>query len=204
MLAKQQLDALTILFNHGSDDASVVLSRWLGRPSRISIEQVEQIPLAEATTVLGEPEAPVCACSMALQGRISGQLLLVFDDPSGLALADLLLGSPAGTSAAWGELQQSAALETANIIGCAYLNSLARCLPDTGAPAPELLPSPPKFTRDFAESLMQFALMNQAMQSDIVFLTRTEFRIEDSPVQCKLLFVPDAACLSSLRELLPA
>jgi hypothetical protein len=49
---------------------------------------------------------------------------------------------------------------------------------------------------------MQFALMNQAAATDVVFLTRTEFRIGDSPVNCNLLFVPDANCLSTLREML--
>lgn len=203
MLSEQQLRALTGLFRHGSDEASVALSKWLGRPSRISVEQVEQIPLADATEVLGDQETPVCACSMTLTGPLGGQLLLVFDDASGLALADLLLEKPVGTSSEWDEIRKSAALETANIIGCAYLNSLSRCVPGTESWSPEMLPSPPRFTRDFAEAVLEFALMNQAMASDLVFLTRTEFRIENSPVNCNLLFVPDAECLAALRELQP-
>lgn len=203
MLPDQQLRTLTILFRAGSDEASAALSKWLGRPSRISVEQVEQVPLADATEVLGDQESPVCSCSMTLNGRLSGQLILVFDDVSGMALADLLLDNPVGTSSEWGEIQKSAALETANIIGCAYLNSLSRCVPDAESWSPEMLPSPPRFTRDFAEAVMEFALMNQAMASDLVFLTRTEFRIENSPVNCNLLFVPDADCLLSLREFLP-
>lgn len=203
MLADQQLAALTTLFRHGSDDASLALSRWLSRPSRISVEQVEQVPLSEATEVLGDADGPVCFCAMGLKGRVTGELILAFDDASGLALADLLLGNPFGTSTAWGEVEQSAALETANIIGCAYLNSLARFFPETGDDSEDLVPTPPRFARDFPESLMEFALMNQAMASDVAFLTRTEFRIEDAPVHCNLLFVPDARCLSTLREMLP-
>jgi chemotaxis protein CheC len=156
----------------------LALSRWLGRPSRISVEQVEQVPLSAATEVLGNQEDAVCACVMTLNGRVTGELMLAFDDVSGLALADLLLGNRTGTATQWGELEQSAALETANIIGCAYLNSLARCFPETDGASDELVPSPPKFVRDFAESLMEFALMNQAMTSDVVFLTRTEFRVD--------------------------
>ncbi len=202
MLADHQLALLTTLFRHGSDHASLALSRWLGRPSQISIEQVEQIPLGEATAVLGEAESPVCFCAMGLKGRVSGQLILAFDDASGLALADLLIGNQFGTSTAWGELEQSAALETANIIGCAYLNSLARAFPEKEVESGDLLPSPPKFARDFPEALLEFALMNQALDSDVVFLTRTEFRIEDAPVNCSLLLIPDAECLSALREML--
>jgi chemotaxis protein CheC len=202
MLSEQQLADLTMLFRHGSDDASVALSRWLGRPARISVEQIEQIPLSEATAVLGDTDGPVCFCAMALEGRLTGELVLAFDDASGLALADLLLERPVGTATEWGEVEQSAALETANIIGCAYLNALARSFRETDSEAPDLLPSPPRFVRDFAESLMEFALMNQAIDSDVVFLTRTAFHIEQTPVDCNLLFVPDAASLETLRELL--
>ena len=204
MLANAQLATLSSLFRHGSEDASQALSKWLGRPARVAIEDVEQVPLAEATEVLGDPEKAFCSCAMRLSGRVTGQLMLIFDDASGLALADLLLERPAGASSQWGEIEQSAALETANIIGCAYLNALARGFPESDHGSHELVPSPPKFTRDFAEALIQFALMNQAMASDLVFLTRTEFCIEDSPVSCDLLFVPDASCFPTLRALGPA
>jgi chemotaxis protein CheC len=202
MLTDRQLSALTTLFCHGSEDATRALSRWLGRPARVSIEQVEQVPLAEATEVLGDAESPVCFCAMELEGRLTGELILSFDDASGLALADLLLGKNVGTSTEWGEIETSAALETANIIGCAYLNALASSAPESGAGGPELLPSPPRFARDFAEALLQSALMSQAVESDSVFLTRTEFHIEETPVDCNLLFVPDSASLSALQEML--
>jgi chemotaxis protein CheC len=203
MLSESQLAALTELFRHGSDEASAALSRWLDRPARISIEAVEQLPLTEATNELGDPERPVCCCAMRLSGPIAGQLLLIVDDASGLALADLLLGQRIGTATSWGELERSASLETANIIGCAYLNALTRCLPVPAERPAELLPSPPQFARDYAESVLQFALMDQAMTSDVVFLTRTAFAIQDAPVSCNLLFVPSADCLTVLRSLLP-
>lgn len=202
MLTDQQLAALTIYFRHGAEDASMALARWLGRSARVSVEQVEQSPLSEATALLGDQEQPVCCCAMRLRGRVTGQLILVFDDASGLALADLLLGKTLGASTEWGDVEQSAALETANIIGCAYLNSLARCFPETGEESHALVPTPPKFARDFPESLMQFALMQQAMATDLVFLTRTEFQIDDAPVNWNLLLVPDFECLSVLREML--
>lgn len=202
MLNAQQLTALTIVLRHGEDEASAALSKWLGRPARISLEQVEQLPLADATAVLGSPEAPLCACAMALHGHLKGQIILIFDDASGLALADLLLGHPVGTSQGWGEIEQSAALETANIIGCAYLNALVHFLRSARTGEPELLPSPPRFVRDFAEAVLQFALMNQAMASDMVFLTRTEFRVEGEPMNWSLLFVPNAESMAALGAML--
>ncbi|MBS0262809.1 MAG: chemotaxis protein CheC [Planctomycetes bacterium] len=198
MLNDQQLAALTKLFAHGSTDASAALSRWLGRPAQIKISRIEEVALATAAEVLGDPELPVCFCAMSLQGALTGELILAMNDASGQALADLLLSRPLGTSRTWGEVEISAALETANIIGCAYLNALAQMLPD----GTELLPTPPRFARDFAESLMEFALMNQAAVSDTVFLTQTEFQIAESPVDCHLLLVPDPESVTVLQGLL--
>jgi chemotaxis protein CheC len=179
---------------------------------------------------------------MGLTGRLSGQLLLVFADTAGLALADLLLNQPIGTTTAWGALEQSAAQETTNIVGCAYLNALAAHLPldraaDVVNPAtteeggqvdslaetepeagagldshgPEsttdLVPTPPTFVHEFAGSLLEFALMDQAAALDQVLLIQTQFAAEppsgglDTAVDLNwtLLFVPSE---SSLRVLM--
>ncbi|HWB12065.1 MAG TPA: hypothetical protein VG826_22760 [Pirellulales bacterium] len=204
MLTQPQLAALTAVFQRGSEEASVAFSRWLDRRVSVTVEPLEQLTLAAAAEELPDPERPICCCAMGLTGRLSGQLLVVFDDASGLALADLLLGRPLGASTQWGEIERSAAQETANILGCAYLNSLARSFPDADGEPDGLLPSPPKFVRDFAESLLEFALMDQAMASDVVFLTRNQFRIEDEPVSCRLMLVPGAQCLAGLRKMLPS
>lgn len=201
MLTQSQLDALTTLFRHGSEDASAALSKWLGRTARISIEQVQQLPLSESTDVL-QSDGPICSCAMAMTGPVTGQLILAFDDASGLALADLLLGNPLGTSSAWGEVERSAALETTNIIGCAYLNTMSRYVRHGEGVSQDWIPCPPRFLRDFAPAVLQAALMNQAIVSDHMFLTRTQFRVEDAPVDWNLLFIPDGDCVPMLQELL--
>jgi chemotaxis protein CheC len=203
MLTESQLRMMTILFRRGAADASVALTKWLGHLAEISVEQIEELPITAASNVLGHSEAPVCFCSMAMRGRVTGQLILCCDDSSGLALADLLLGQAVGTAKEWSEVEKSAALETANIIGCAYLNSLARFGNGSSAEIrPDWVPTPPKFNRDYPEALMEFALMDQAMAFDQVFLTRTEFKIDNSPVNWSLLFIPDAISIDALQEML--
>jgi chemotaxis protein CheY-P-specific phosphatase CheC len=96
----------------------------------------------------------------------------------------------------------SAVLETTNILCCAYLNSLVQTFSHSDD-STALLPTPPKFSRDFAESLLQFALMGQAVASDQVIVARTRFEIDAVPVHWTLLFVPDAQSMSRLPGLLP-
>jgi chemotaxis protein CheC len=201
MLTTSQLHLLTNYLRLGAADASIALSRWIGRNALISVERVEQLGLQDATSVLGVSEEPVAACIMTMNGHLTGQLIMLFDDASGLALTDILTEQPVGTAKIWGELERSAALETANIIGCAYLNAISRLLRD-GHSSHEILPSPPKFHQDYAQSLLQFALMDQAMASDTVFLTETQFSIENSPANWVLMFVPDAESLPHLESIL--
>ena len=110
-----------------------------------------------------------------MSGLLTGEMILAFDDASGLALADMLLDQPQGTTNEWTEMAMSAAMETTNILCCAYLNSLSREFFQSGESS-ELLPSPPKFSRDFAESLLEFALMGQAIASDQVIVAQNEIR----------------------------
>lgn len=198
-----QLAALRSAFHQGSAEASQALAQWIGKPSVIELDSLEQLPLEEATGLLAAGDEPICFCSAEMQGLLTGEMILAFDDASGLALADMLLDQPPQTTSEWTEMATSAALETTNILCCAYLNSLARSFSKSGESS-ELLPSPPRFSREFAESLLEFALMGQAMASDQVILARTKFEIDGTPVNWTLLFVPDAPSMSRLPKLLAA
>lgn len=158
---------LLMIAERGAEGASQALARWLGRPVHLTVSEARRVELAEATSLLGPEDELVVSCAMALAGRLNGQLLLVFEDRDGLALVDLLLGQPSGTSTSWGELERSAAEETANIVGCAYLNALAAHLPPPPAGSPTeaaaIVPSPPTFRHEFVASLIEFALMDQAI-----------------------------------------
>ena len=166
VLSERQLETFGRVLHQCAEETSRALSRWIDRPSHVRFEAVAQVPLYEATGVLGSDEEPVCCCVADMHGRLSGHIVLAFSDASGLALADLLLDQPRGTASEWGEIETSAALETANILGCTYLNTLVRALPMEDHSGGELLPTPPRFRRDFAESLIQFALMDQIV-SDV-------------------------------------
>jgi chemotaxis protein CheC len=193
---------LRMIFDRGAEGASLALSKWLGREVHLAVSDVELVELERAGELLGPPENLVAACAMGLTGRLTGSILLVFEDRAGLALADLLLHQPIGTTAAWGELEQSAAKETTNIIGCAYVNALAAHLPgdDGGSGAGELVPTPPSFLHEFAGSLLEFALMEQAMELDRLLLIRSEFAGGPDILQLNwtLLFIPSRAALEAL------
>lgn len=196
ILSESSRRLLSAIFERGAEDASNALSRWLGQPVRLTVSEVDEVDLSETTNLLGPADRVVAACVMNLQGRLTGQLLLVFEDRAGLALADLLMRQPAGTSRTWGEVERSAATETANILGCAYLNSLATHLPAAGTSA--FVPSPPTFLHEFAGTLLEFALMDQAIRLDRLLLVRTRFETEQTELDWSLLLVPSGEALGWL------
>jgi chemotaxis protein CheC len=207
ILSKTQCRLLWMIFERGAESASQALSKWLGQEVRLTISEVEQVELTAAAEVLGPPETLVAACAMGLSGPLSGQIILVFEDRSGLALVDLLMQQPIGSATSWNEHERSAAQETTNIVGCAYLNALAAHLPSrmtrgeaAGTAGEELVPTPPTFLHEFAGSLLQFALMEQALELDEVLLVHTNFASsrQDLNLNWTLLFIPDRSSLHAL------
>ena len=183
------------LFRQGARDASAALSRWLGRPATIAIKRFERLRLEEAAGALGAAVAPVCAAAMSVSGGVRGALLLACADDAGLALCDSLLERPSGSSTAWGEVERSALLETTNIVGCSYLGGIAAA---AGGRA-EIVPSPPFFIRDFAAAVMDGLLLEQAATREAVFLARTEFVVDGTPIRCALIYLPDADGLRDIE-----
>jgi chemotaxis protein CheC len=202
ILSDVQRHLLRMIFDRGAEGASLALSKWLGEEVHLAVSEVDLVELDRASELLGPADALVAACAMGLTGGLTGSILLVFEDRAGMALVDLLLHQPVGTTSAWGDLEQSAAKETANIVGCAYVNALATHLPgiDAGRDAGELIPTPPVFLHEFAGSLLQFVLMEQALELDQVLLIRSEFARgrEGLNLAWTLLFIPSRAALETL------
>jgi chemotaxis protein CheC len=199
-LAGQQLETLRQAFHAGSIRASEALAAWINRSSLVEIDSLELLALADATEILGSAEVPMCFCAVRMTGLLTGDLMLAFDDASGLALANMVLETPA-ENFDWNELAKSAVLETANILSCAFLNSLSTTLAVCDESA-ELMPTSPEFRRDYAESLLEPALMGQAIASDQVIIVKTSFEIDETPFKWTLLFLPDADSMWRLVEML--
>lgn len=187
---------IEMMFRAGATRASQALAAWFDRPAQVVVERIESLPLGEAVGLLGRGDEPICGAAMQVTGALGGVLLLTAADSVGLALADLLLGRSPGTSGDWGELERSALMETANIVGCGYLQPLGRGLDGDTAGGP--IPSPPSFVRDFPAVVMEAALVAQSSAADTALLVTTEFHIDGVPTRCGLVFVPDDATLARL------
>jgi len=198
----KQISQLEEIFQNCADNASDAMVRWLGSSSLMTIESIDQAPLEDVQVMLGAADEPICCCSINMTGSLNGWLILAFRDTSGLALSDLVLNNPLGTAIRWHELEQSVALESTNIIGCAFLNSLAKHLPPLKGQPSELIPSPPLFARDYAGCLLESVFMKQAQTANELFVSESRIELGGESLNWNLLFVPDSNAIVSLQELL--
>jgi len=174
------------------------MCRWTSGLITVSLNQVRQIALEDVSTELEIGEEPLTMVVLTLRGEVGGNLILAFDDLNGRQLAASLLGREVGTTAEWSELEKSALTETGNILGCAYVNALTRLI---GA---DLMPSPPYFIQDFGASVLQQAVMTQALTSDTLLLCQIGFHRRDQQLGWRVVFVPTQGMQDALQRSLHA
>ena len=117
------------------------MSRWTSGQIDLSLDDVIEMDLDAIAAELHLSSELATMIILTIDGEMGGELVLSFDDVNGRALAATLLKREPSTSGPWTALEESALMETGNILGCAYLRSLAsavRC---------ELVPSPPRLSQ---------------------------------------------------------
>jgi chemotaxis protein CheC len=192
------LAGLQELLASATHDASAAMCRWTDGIITVTLDEVRQIPLEDAGKELAVGDEMLTMVVMTLDGNLGGSLILMFDDLNGRQLAASLLGRDAGTEPEWSELEKSALMETGNILGCAYVNALTRLI---GA---DLRPSAPCFVQDFAASVLQQALLTQALTGDSLLLCDIGFHRKGGRLDWRVIFVPTPGLQDSLTRSLHA
>ncbi len=188
---QQTLERIRQLFTLATHEASAAMSRWTQGAITLELETVQEVPLERAIDQLGLGEELLTMVVLTMDDELGGSIILCFDEENGRKLAATLLRRPLEPSAEWTELEQSALTETGNILGCAYMNAINRVV------SRELVPSPPFFIQDYGASVLQQALMEQALYSPEVLLCRTRFLQEQQQLNWHVILVPT----QELREL---
>ncbi|MFZ5831417.1 MAG: chemotaxis protein [Planctomycetota bacterium] len=179
-----RLEVLSHLLASATHDASAAMCRWTDGLISLTLDEVREIPLEEVCSELNLGDELLTMIVLSLEGEIGGEMILTFDDQNGRQLAASLLGRPVGESPEWSELEKSALTETGNILGCAYMNAITRLIDH------ELVPSPPYFIQDYGASVLEQALLAQAMTCDQVLICRTGFHREGEELNWRVIFIP--------------
>lgn len=182
------------LFAFATRQASIAMGRWTGGRVRLSMDECQEVSLDEAASQLGIGGELSAMVVLGIDGDHDGQFVLLFDDQDGRRLAAGLLGREADPGGDWTAVEESAAMETGNILASAYLNALTRLV------GSQLMPSPPSFVRDYGVSVLQQALMMQALASDRVLVCRTRFECDRKHVHWNVFFLPGDALRIAMQR----
>ena len=191
-----KIHLLRELFASATHDASTAMCRWTNSLIRLTLDEVCEMPLEEAVAELNLGDDLLTMVVLNLEGEIGGSMVLTFNEENAKQLAASLLQMEPNNNPDWNELEQSALMETGNILGCAYVNAITRLI-DHG-----LVPSAPFFVRDYGASVVQQVLVAQAGARDTALICRTCFHNEDEELNWWLLFVPSIALRTAMENAL--
>ena len=170
---------LAPLFAAAAQDASRAIDRWTNGCVTLSFDEAIELPLEEAVRDVSSEIRTLIV--LAMPDPLGGEIMLSFDAVAGQHLCHALLGDTWGNSS---ELTRSVLLETGNILACTYVNTLSRYLQTT------LAPGVPQWIEDYSSSVLEQALLAQAMSDDRVLFCRTNFRANGQTLNWDMFFVP--------------
>ncbi len=188
-----EMEVLHQLFSSATYDASAAMCRWTDGLITLTLDEVREIPLEDVCSELDINDELRTMVVLRLRGDIGGEMILTFDEKNGRQLAASLLGQPTSEDSRWNDLEKSALTETGNILGCAYINAITRLIDQ------ELIPSAPYFIQDYGASVLQQALIAQAITCDEVLVCRTGFHREGEELNWRVLFVPTEAMRKAME-----
>ncbi len=172
------------LFRLATQEASAAMSRWTGGLITLELENVKELPLEQAMEELGIGDDLLTMVVLTMDDELGGSIILCFDEENGRKLAATLLRREVENQSSWTELEQSALTETGNILGCAYMNAINRVI------SKELVPSPPYFIQDYGASVLEQALMEQALYAPEVLICKTRFFHPERKLNWHVILVP--------------
>jgi chemotaxis protein CheC len=190
----EKLKVLHDLLAAATHEASATMSRWTNGLISLSLDEVRELPLEEVIRGLELDDQLLIMVILSLEGPLGGEMILTFDEQNARQLAASLLNRPVPPEGEWTELEKSALTETGNILACAYMSALSRLIGE------DLMPTAPYFLQDYGASVIQQALLPQAMAGDQVLVCRTGFHRHGQELNWRVLFVPHHALREAMEK----
>lgn len=183
-----QLDALRELANIGSGTAATALSQMCGRSIDVSVPNAQALGIADAVDAIGQPDTPVTAVVIPVQGDLEAVVLLLFQPHAASQVCGMLGVDPDS------EMGASALGEIGNVLGASYIGALGSM---TGL---AVEPTPPQTTADMLGAVMSTVVMGVDETADVALLLDSDLAFEGEECSLTFLLVPTAGGVAELLE----
>jgi len=148
--------------------------------------KIKEIPLAQIATRAGAPEAEIVGIYLQMETGMRGRVIMILPLGFAMNLADLMSGSPRGTSTRLGMMERSVLAEVGNLSLSYFLNAVA----DLTGRSEMLQPSPPAVIVDMLGAILDLFITSAAAMSDDLLIVETIFTDVARTMQFRLWMLP--------------
>jgi len=181
-ISSNYFDVLAELGNIGAGNATTALAQLLQCKLDMKVPQVKMLDFKDVGAILGGEEQEMVGAYLGVDGDISGSILFMVNKDVAFRFADkMMMGYSSGE---FGEMEQSAFKEIANIITGAYLNALATLT------NMRIYPTVPDLTIDMAGAILSVPAVEFGIYGDNILLIQTQIS-EDVDIDGFFIMVPD-------------
>lgn len=124
-LNDQHIDVLKEIGNIGAGNAATSLGLMLNEDVSISVPELKIEDYNEVINIIGGPEEMIVAVMVNFFGEANGIVLFILSMNSAKSITDILVGEDEDETPILSEMKISAVKEIGNILGSAYLGSIA-------------------------------------------------------------------------------
>lgn len=188
----EQTDMLREIVSIGAGNAATALSQMTKKKISIEVPRVNFVPIENAVDVFGGAETLVTAVYLQILGDLSGVILFSFKRDDAYKLIDVIMGNSAGKTKLLNNMNQSALKETSAILTGAYVGAIAKLL------GMKIMISSPGLAQDMAGAIVNAILAETSKEADHAIIIDTELKIVDEKLMSYFFFIPDAASLSKM------
>ncbi len=187
-------DAFQELGNIGAGNAATALSQLVGRTIHTSVPKVMIVPIEQVPDIVNGTDRIVAGIYLKIFGDIPAKMLLTFAHTDLLALTDLLMGQPVGTSNLLNEMRLSALKELGTILTGSFLNALAKFLDM------RLIPSVPALAIDLFPAVLDTLLVELSEEARYALLIQTEIHETETKLSGNIFLIPEPDALDVIIE----
>lgn len=175
----------------GAERAADNITTMTGLETDVEVNRMSFVPIDSVPSAVGDQR--YIGTVMEYDGKPSGYLVILFDQPSAEAVVDALV--PIATDGEWGEMEQSAMEELGNIMTSGFIDGWANVLESS------IDHTPPTFVSDMGSSIMSPIVGRMAQTQEHAFLLDSMIRTDgDGVFRCELFALPDEAELRGVLD----
>ncbi|MBI5194290.1 MAG: hypothetical protein HZA08_12745 [Nitrospirae bacterium] len=185
MLNNNGIARLDMIAKVGADKTAGALSKWTGMRIKATSSSASIVHYSKLLEPSFSPEDIVTAILIRVSGSMEGYLIFLFDERSVLTIVKKILHKEIDTVLDSDNLTISVIEETGNIIGTAFLNTIAANY------NLEMYPSSPVTASDLCGAILESVIAQFAIRGEHALSCQISFSSDDEEIKGIFSMLPD-------------